>query len=384
MAVDLHSRFVFDQFLGLADLGERAAFLVSVAALVRGGEVRFFRSQNEAGIRIASFPPKFKSAQLYSVKVGPKQHFFNASAGDNVSFQTAAATQDKIRTKLALSQAGIATPFGGLVHAGEMQVFDKLAEKGVTHVALKPVIGSLGRGVLLNLPIDSARQEVLRHPTRRYLAEQMISGAEFRIMVVGGKVVAAHRFVPQNVVGDGENTIRALIKAATEARKRNPAYFDVPFNGREIIKRIILAKENLDRVPAKGEFVLLTTSPLAKNSDRVPCHDILPKAFTDVCLRAAKVLGSNNCGLDVMLTRRDEIFVFEANTRPGLANQCFPHPTGKWNLDVPNAILDLFFPNHQSKDRDVLSYDFAALKAELLREGRTSKGVNAADFATFA
>ena len=42
------------------------------------------------------------------------------------------------------------------------------------------------------------------------------------------------------------------------------------------------------------------------------------------------------------------------------------------------------FPKHRTKKRVITAYDFEGLRQLLAKEDRTTKGVNAADFATFA
>ena len=61
------------------------------------------------------------------------------------------------------------------------------------------------------------------------LVEQFVRGVEHRVLMVYGKVAAAARRVPANVVGDGRSPIRALVKAKNRARvrSRNPTHFEL-------------------------------------------------------------------------------------------------------------------------------------------------------------
>ena len=65
------------------------------------------------------------------------------------------------------------------------------------------------------------------------------------------------------------------------------------------------------------------------------------------------------------------------------ASHSFPHPNGEYNLTVPNALVQSLFGPPKAAQRPVLGFDFQALGAEVFREGRASKGVEAADFAQF-
>ena len=78
-------------------------------------------------------------------------------------------------------------------------------------VVVKPQYGNQGRGVATNL---TTREQVLaayanaRAEGERVLVERYAPGDDYRLLVVGDRLVAAARREPAQVVGDGRSTDR--------------------------------------------------------------------------------------------------------------------------------------------------------------------------------
>ena len=94
--------------------------------------------------------------------------------------------------------------------------------------------------------------------------------------MVYGKVAAAARRVPANVVGDGSHSVEALIKAKNRARKsRNPTHFELIID--EItIQELAYQELTLDLVPTDGRQVWLrSNSTVHSGGDGVDATDEL-------------------------------------------------------------------------------------------------------------
>ena len=78
-------------------------------------------------------------------------------------------------------------------------------------VVVKPQDGNQGRGVATNL---ATREQVLRaydaarQESEQILVEKFAPGHDYRLLVVGDRVVAAARREPAQVMGDGMHTHR--------------------------------------------------------------------------------------------------------------------------------------------------------------------------------
>jgi cyanophycin synthetase len=55
------------------------------------------------------------------------------------------------------------------------------------------------------------------------MVERFLPGHDFRLLVVGDKLVAAARRDPPQVMGDGEHTVRELVDIVNPTRAAAPA-----------------------------------------------------------------------------------------------------------------------------------------------------------------
>ena len=93
-------------------------------------------------------------------------------------------------------------------------------------VCVKPTDGNHGRGVFIDL---KTREEVEKayaiavDEGSGVLVERSIRGTEHRLLVVGGKLVAANRGDMITVTGDGKSTVRELIEQPDQLPTRAAA-----------------------------------------------------------------------------------------------------------------------------------------------------------------
>lgn len=381
---DYLAPWFFKQFSSLRR-HETTSFLMAMATLSDGYDLRFFCSQSEARFSSAVMGLTTKEADFFEVSDGRARCVFSASQSEKLNIPSVKLVTDKVRTKEILYRKRLNTPLGGVISSSNLDLLHRLVAAGVKRMVVKPVNGSLGKGTRLNLTPALVVEHIKFHPNKSFLLEQYVVGREFRIYVVGNRAVAANMRVSQNVVGDGRLTIRQLLQLRSDARKTNPFYLqrDVDFAQAELA--LLLNGDNINRVPVLGERVWLMTSTKADLSDEISSGlEYASAATLDLCVKAAKALGLAACAFDLIVDQQGEPFILEANIRAMIGNMSFPNFQGRWNLDVPRALIRHFIPSNSLTARRVTGFDYAAMKAELFREGRTSRGVNAADFATFA
>ena len=64
------------------------------------------------------------------------------------------------------------------------------------------------------------------------MVESFVSGNDYRVLVIGGHMIAVAQRIPAHVVGDGEHTVRELVEITTATAMNvpsgvnNPAYRD--------------------------------------------------------------------------------------------------------------------------------------------------------------
>ena len=82
-------------------------------------------------------------------------------------------------------------------------------------MVVKPQYGNQGRGVTTNL---TTREQVLkayeaaRAEESTVLVESFAPGDDYRLLVIGGKLIAAARREAAQVVGDGVHTVAELVE----------------------------------------------------------------------------------------------------------------------------------------------------------------------------
>ena len=114
--------------------------------------------------------------------------------------------QDKELTRTLLHAVGVPVPEGRPV-ADADDAWAAAGDIGVP-VVVKPRDGNQGRGVATNL---TTREQVLaayqaalaESDSKQVIVEKFAPGHDYRLLVVGGKVVAAARREPAQVLGDG-------------------------------------------------------------------------------------------------------------------------------------------------------------------------------------
>ena len=100
-------------------------------------------------------------------------------------------------------------------------------------VVVKPSDGNHGRGVSLDLvtKADVEAAFALAEPEgSEVLVERCIPGNEHRLLVVGGKVVAAARGEAAWVIGDGKHSVQQLIDLQINTDPRRGLTEDFPLN----------------------------------------------------------------------------------------------------------------------------------------------------------
>ncbi len=89
-------------------------------------------------------------------------------------------------------------------------------------LVVKPVEGGKGAGVTAaigdELRLRAAFEQARQRATRGVLIERHVAGDDHRLAVVGGRLAWVVRRIAPSVIGDGENSVAALIEAANADR----------------------------------------------------------------------------------------------------------------------------------------------------------------------
>ena len=276
-----------------------------------------------------------------------------ATTCDNTSFIAVDIAQNKDQTKRMLHGIGLAVP-GGTV-ADDVEAAVVIARKTGYPVLLKPPAGNQGRGISASLADEVALREAWPRLAEQYselLVERYVDGRDFRVLVVGGKVVAVAERVPAHVVGDGSRTVGELIEEANRDPRRGDGHYKtltrIPPD--EVTTEFLgQSGRSLDTVPEPGERVVLRpTANLSTGGTSIDRTDEIHPDNVTACEMAANVIGLDIAGLDVLTPdigvpfQENGAVIIEVNAAPGI--RMHTHPVEGKPRDVAGAILDMLYP----------------------------------------
>ena len=287
---------------------------------------------------------------------GRRQRRIWAAELDSTSAVAESIAQDKELSKRLLEAAGVPVPIGRPVADAE-QGWAAALEIGLP-VVVKPRDGNQGKGVTVNITnrehFDSALRAAGDHGA--VMVEKYLPGDDFRLLVVGDRLVAAARRDPPQVIGDGVHTVRQLVERVNADPRRGDGHATsltkIRFDDIAVVR---LASQDLtpESVPEQGRRVVLRNN--ANLSTGGTATDVTDDVHPDVAARAvaaARMVGLDICGVDLVCETVNRPLedqhggVVEVNAAPGLRMHLSPS-YGKGRA-VGEAIVDHLFGRHDN------------------------------------
>jgi cyanophycin synthetase len=266
---------------------------------------------------------------------GSRQRRIQAAEIDCTSTIAERIAQDKDLTKRLLDAAGVPVPKGRPVSSAE-DAWAAAYEIGLP-VVVKPLDGNQGKGVAVNvetrehlLSAYAAAAEYCEH----VIIERHLPGLDFRLLVVGDKVVAAARRDPPHVIGDGVQTVRELVDQVNTDPRRGVGHATSLTRIRlddVALTRLAAQRLTAETVPEKGRRVVLRDN--ANLSTGGTATDVTDDVHSEVAGRAvaaAQMIGLDVAGVDLVC---DSVLkpleeqgggIVEVNAAPGLRMHLSP------------------------------------------------------------
>ena len=346
LVYDAEPDFDFQRELeeGVIRVAERLAYGPSTGAIVAEAERR--------GIPVLRLDPRRALVQLGHGAYQTRIWATVTSATANIAVDIAG---NKEMTNRMLHEVGIPVPRSAVVRRAEEAV-DAARRMGYP-VVIKPLDGNHGRGVMINLPDADAVREA--YPTAEaesrngsVVVESFIPGKDYRILVVNNHVVAVAERVPAHVVGDGAQSVQALIDQTNADPRRGVGH-------EKILTRIhvdeptieLLEKQglSLDGVPEAGRFVQLKlTGNMSTGGTSIDRTDDIHPDNVEIARQAAMVVGLDVAGIDFITpdiassVRETRGAIVEVNAGPGF--RMHTHPTEGHPRHVGRAVMDMLVP----------------------------------------
>ena len=269
---------------------------------------------------------------------------------DQTSAIAEGISRDKDLTKDLLQNCGVPVPEGREVDSPE-DAWDAAEDIGLP-VCVKPTDGNHGRGVFIDV---KTREEIEKAYSiavdegSGVLVERSIPGTEHRLLVIGGKLVAANRGDVVKVTGNGQSTVRELVESQINSDPRRGPSESHPLSEirMDSAAKIELSRQNLtpDSVPEAGRDVLIQRNA---NHEFDVTDDVHPET-AEIAALAARIVGLDIAGIDLVcediskpLAQQGGAIV-EVNAGPGLLMHLKPG-VGK-PRPVGQAIVEHLFPN---------------------------------------
>jgi cyanophycin synthetase len=220
---------------------------------------------------------------------------------------------------------------------------------------VKPQDGNQGKGVTVNIVERELFNQAYETAARygEVLVEKFLPGSDYRLLVVGNKLVAAARREPPLVVGDGIHTVKELVDKVNADPRRGDGHSTsltkIKFDD-IAIGRLKLQDMEPNSVPEKGRRVILRNN--ANLSTGGTATDVTDDVHAEVAARvvvAAQMVGVDVCGVDVVCEsvlkplEEQNGGIVEVNAAPGLRMHISPS-FGK-GRNVGKAIIDYMYPN---------------------------------------
>ncbi len=277
---------------------------------------------------------RLTSGSLVQFGWGHRQRRIQAAEVDATSAVAETIAQDKDLTKHLLQAAGVPVPVGYPV-ANVEQAWAAAQRIGMP-VVVKPLSGSQGRGVTVNITSREQLEAAFKAASGKglVLVEKFLPGGDFRLLVVGQQLIAAARRDPPFVIGDGKHTVRELVDIVNADPRRGDGHATSLTKIRfDDIAKARLEAQGLtpESVPENGLRVVLRNN--ANLSTGGTATDVTDDVHPEVAARAidaASMIGLHVCGVDVvceslqMPLEEQSGGIVEVNAAPGLRMHLAP------------------------------------------------------------
>ena len=231
-------------------------------------------------------------------------------------------------------------PVPAQLKVGDFTVAEKFLARH-KRIVVKPCMQWGGRGVAVDVRTLAELRAAIRRARQfedEVVLEQYVAGVDQRLILVGGKYVAAIRRSPAAVTGDGRHSIAELIRQQNRRTYAEDPSHRIPLDV-ETRRQLTRLGRHLGEVPRLGERVQVRlTSNYHTGGDATIITGEVDPRIVRVARRVARLFGLPIVGIDFLVdVRRGKFWVIEIS--PDLA---ISPPEGD---TVVEFFLDELFPH---------------------------------------
>jgi len=334
-------------------------FLAELEGLIRLAERRAFGPSTQALIDEAMSRDipwiRLNEASLVQLGQGRYQQRIRATMTSMTGALAVDIASDKKLTVNLLAAAGLPVPHSEMVRTEDEAV--GAARRIGFPVVTKPLDGNHGRGVGLDLKdgrsVRAGFKRALKEARRGVVVvESYVTGNDYRVLVIGGQMIAVAQRVPAHVIGDGEHTVEELVELTNADARRGIGHEKVLTKIKIDEDAVALVRRQgfgMDRVPPEGEFVkLVSTGNMSTGGISIDRTWEAHEENVEIAEEAARVTGLDVAGIDFIApdisqpVRETGGAIVEVNAAPGF--RMHTHPTEGEPQYVAKPVIDLLFP----------------------------------------
>jgi cyanophycin synthetase len=327
----------------LIRLAERRAFGPSTAGLIDEA-----MSRDIPWIRLNEY-------SLVQLGQGKYQQRIRATMTSGTGALAVDIAGDKKLTTALLGAAGLPVPRAEMVRTEDEAA--AAARRIGFPVVTKPLDGNHGRGVGLDLQSESDVRSGFKRAlaeTRRgvVVVETFVTGSDYRVLVVGGHMVAVAQRVPAHVVGDGTHTVGELVELTNQDPRRGIGHEKVLTKIKVDVEAVALVKSQgfgMSDVPPQDRVInLVSTGNMSTGGISIDRTWEAHEENVEIAEEAARVVGLDVAGIDFITpdiskpVRETGGAIVEVNAAPGF--RMHTHPTEGEPQYVAKPVVDLLFP----------------------------------------
>ena len=341
--LDVIRQTLADEIQEMRVIRERVRFGPSTGSIVEEAESR--------GIPYI----RLNDQSLVQLGYGVNQQRIQATTTNKTNMISSDIATNKAATKKLLGEMGVPVPKGYRIRR-EDEVKSTVEAVGFP-VVIKPLDGNHGRGATVGIEtmedaVTAFHIAQSQSRSKWVIVEKMLAGGDFRALVVDNKLVAIAERTPAHIVGDGVNTIQALIDKTNEDPRRGYGHENVltQIDVDESTRKLLKAKEyTLETVLPVGEVLhLKTTANISTGGTAVDRTDEAHPENVFLFERIAKIIGLDIIGIDVIAPNITDPLtqngggVIEVNAAPGFRMHLAP--SEGIGRNVAEYVVDMLFP----------------------------------------
>lgn len=307
--------------------------------------------------------PRFN--KTHTIGIGVEQQLIKSAKTSKDSSMAKSYQRDKKLTNHIIEKIGL--PIAKWRYIKNKEELNEIGEDLGYPLVMKPVGLTAGHGVLVGLKdlqqleqawdrIHEYYEKDMKNPKaksewqKKIIVQQMLKGDDYRFLVINGKLeIATHR-IRARVTGDGQSTIKELIKEENkdiQRDSRRPTHTLKPIKIDKELKNVLQKQDiSLDFIPEKDETVRVRdVASMSQGGITADVTDKVHPQLKYLCESLARSIHAYVLGVDILCQdvskplTIDNGGIIEMNTMP--ETYLNSHPViGKQYPEIGEIILN--------------------------------------------